>query len=89
MIDTYFDRTDWPSWMNWKSQDFDDSRIFAGSLYSTMIDRNVAEAKANVRSIINNRVSWHRVEIGNGIVLGDPQSVFNADGTFKTQWKTS
>lgn len=84
MIDTYFDRTDWPRWMNWKSQDFDDPRIFAGSLYSTMIDRNVAEAKANVRSVIKNRAAWHRVEIRNGIGLGDPQSVFNADGTFKT-----
>jgi hypothetical protein len=54
-----------------------------------MIDRNVAEAKANVLHLINNRVSWHRVEIGNGITLGAPESVFKPDGTFKTEWKFS
>ena len=91
MIDTYFDRTSWPTWMTLKPQStpFDDPRFFNGSLYSTMIDRNVAEAKCNLRHMIDNRVSWHRVEIDNGITLGDPDSVFNADGTFKTQWKTS
>lgn len=48
MIDTYFDRTDWPTWMNPKHQPkhWDDPRYFNGSLYSTVIDCNVAEAKA-------------------------------------------
>jgi hypothetical protein len=89
MIDTYFDRTSWPAWMNLKpsTKHWEDPRYFDHQLYSTMIERNMAEAKANVRKIINNRVSWHRVEIGNHIKLGDPESVFNADGTFKTQWK--
>lgn len=91
MIDTYFDRTSWPTWMTIKPQSnhWEDPRYFNHQLYSTMIDRNVAEAKCNLCHMIDNRVSWHRVEIDNGITLGDPDSVFNADGTFKTQWKTS
>jgi hypothetical protein len=91
MIDTYFDRVSWPTWMNQKPQPphWEDPRYFHHQLYMTMIDRNVAEAKANVLHLINNRVSWHRVEIGNGITLGDPESVFKPDGTFKTEWKFS
>jgi hypothetical protein len=91
MIDTYFDRASWPTWMQLKPQPnhWKDPRYFNHQLYSTMIDRNVAEAKANVLHLINNRVSWHRVEIGNGITLGNPESVFKTDGTFKTEWKFS
>jgi len=91
MIDTYFDRVSWPTWMNLKPQPqhWEDPRYFNHQLYMTMIDRNVAEAKANVLHLINNRVSWHRVEIGNGITLVDPESVFKPDGTFKTEWKFS
>ncbi len=88
MIDTYFDRASWPTWMTLKPQShhWEDPRYFNHQLYMTMIDRNVAEAKANVRGLIDNRVSWHRVEIGNGIKLSDPESVFKPDGTFKTEW---
>jgi hypothetical protein len=88
MIDTYFDRASWPTWMTLKPQPkhWEDPRYFQHQLYMTMIDRNVAEAKANVRSMIDNRVSWHRVEIGNHIKLGDEDSVFKPDGTFKTTW---
>jgi hypothetical protein len=91
MIDTYFDRASWPTWMtqNQQSPHWEDPRYFDHQLYSTMIARNVAEAKSNVRQLINNRVSWHRVEIGNGIKLSDPESVFKPDGTFKTEWKFS
>jgi hypothetical protein len=64
----------------------EDPRYFNHQLYMTMIDRNVAEAKANVHGVIQNRVSWHRIEIGNHITLGDPESVFKPDGTFKTIW---
>jgi len=90
MIDTYFDRADWPVWMNLKpsTKHWEDPRYFEHQLYSTMIERNVAEAKDNVRQLINNRVSWHRVEIGNQIKLSDPESVFKADGTLK-KWGSS
>jgi hypothetical protein len=88
MIDTYFDRVSWPTWMTLKPQPnhWEDPRYFNHELYSTMIDRNVAEAKANVRSVIDNRAAWHRVEIQTGISLGHPDSVFKPDGTFKTIW---
>jgi len=88
MIDTYFDRVDWPTWMQLKpsTKHWEDPRYFNHQLYSTMIERNVAEAKANVHGVIQNRVSWHRVEIGNHIKLGDAESVFKPDGKFKTTW---
>jgi hypothetical protein len=72
-----------------QSKHWEDPRYFNHQLYMTMIDRNVAEAKANVLHLINNRVAWHRVEIGNHITLGDPESVFKPDGTFKTTWTYS
>jgi hypothetical protein len=88
MIDTYFDRASWPTWMTLKPQSphWDDPRYFNHQLYMTMIDRNVAEAKVNVNAVIQNRAAWHRVEIQAGIKLGHPESVFKPDGTFKTIW---
>ena len=88
MIDTYFDRVSWPTWMDRKSQSkhWEDPRYFNHQLYMTMIDRNVAEAKANVHGVIQNRAALHRVEISNHIKLGDADSVFSADGKFKTTW---
>jgi hypothetical protein len=88
MIDTYFDRASWPTWMTFKPQfhHWDDPRYFNHQLYMTMIDRNVAEAKVNVNAVIQNRAAWHRVEISNHIKLGDADSVFSADGKFKTIW---
>jgi hypothetical protein len=69
-----------------QSQHWEDPRYFHHQLYMTMIDRNVAEAKANVHGVIQNRAAWHRVEIQAGIKLGHPESVFKTDGTFKTIW---
>jgi hypothetical protein len=62
MIDTYFDRADaatnWKRTRDHKLQEiYDDRRYFQGNLYSTMIDRNVAEAKFNLCAFINERVS--------------------------------
>jgi len=65
MINTYFDRVD-------ASQGFtptrsapvhEDPRYFMGQLYASMIDRNVAEAKLNLRIFINARVFKHKVEM--------------------------
>lgn len=55
MIDTYFDRCDAAN--DYKSTAsrpiWEDPRYYNGSLYSTLIDRNVAEAKANLASHID------------------------------------
>jgi hypothetical protein len=69
-----------------QSHHWEDPRYFNHQLYMTMIDRNVAEAKANVNSVIQNRAAWHRVEIQAGIKLGHPDSVFKPDATLKTIW---
>jgi len=82
MIDTYFDRVD-------AAQGFtptrcapvhDDPRYFMGQLYASMIDRNVAEARFNLRIFINANWWNHRCELKKGIKLGHRMSMFNTTG---------
>jgi hypothetical protein len=52
MTDTYMDRADAATGYKPTHQaapDYDDPRYFRGSLYATIIDRMVAEAKYNLR----------------------------------------
>jgi hypothetical protein len=50
MLDTYMDKTSWPTWMTPSpAVDRDDPRYWNGALYNTVIDRMVAEAKYNLR----------------------------------------
>lgn len=73
MIDTYFDRVDaangWKSQRDNKLQElYEDPRYYNGSLYSTMIDRNVAAAKDQVRLCILARTERVRYEIYRGFM---------------------
>lgn len=69
MIDSYFDRADAAA-RNWRTDRdqslqamYDDPRYFRGSLYSTMIDRNVAEAKYNLAYFIDTAVLHHKLRL--------------------------
>jgi hypothetical protein len=88
MLDSYFDKKDWPVWMTTKSvaASFDDPRYYNGALYNTVLDRNVAQAKDNVRRSISNAHAWHRIEIARGLQAGQPESVFDTTGKFTPVW---
>jgi hypothetical protein len=69
MIDTYFDRVDAAQGFKPKRSRpvHDDPRYFNGHLYATMLDRNVAEAKANLEHFIDMTWEHHRYELAMGI----------------------
>lgn len=89
MIDTYFDRCDAASGA-WRTQRdhslqslYDDPRYFGGQLYATMIDRNVAEAKDRLASMLDRDLAIHRWEMNYGIKVGDWDSYFDKNGIRK------
>jgi hypothetical protein len=84
MIDSYFDKKDWPVWMSRKSPApmFDDPLYYNHSLYNNAINRDVAMAKDAVKRRINQVCAWHKIEIQNGLHVGHPDSVFDAAGKF-------
>jgi hypothetical protein len=88
MLDTYFDKQDWPVWMNRKSSlpSFDDPLYYNHSLYCNAISRDVAQAKDAVKRHIDTICAWHKVEIESGLTVGHPDSVFDSAGKFVNFW---
>jgi hypothetical protein len=88
MLDTYFDKKDWPVWMSSKSSApaFDDPRYYNGSLYTSVISRDVAQAKDAIKRHIDTICAWHKVEIESGLSVGHPDSVFDSAARFVTVW---
>ena len=87
MIDTYFDRCDWPVWMQTKQQQpiHEDPRYWGGQLYATVTDRTVAKARAMVRFTIAAAARDHQFEMQCGIPVGTELSVFDSAGRRKGQ----
>ena len=90
MIDTYMDRAD-AATGNWRTQRdnsvqqlYDDPRYYNGSLYATVIDRNVAEARDRLTGVIDRAVQQNRRELRLGIKLGHLGSLFQASGHRKS-----
>lgn len=85
MIDTYFDRVDAAQGYKFTpSQPIsEDPRYWGGQLYATVIDRQVAEARATLRWVITNAARWHKAEMAHGIRLGDSHSFYTAAGVMK------
>lgn len=88
MIDTYFDRCDAASgYKPTRSAPMsDDPRYYNGSLYVTMIHRNVAEAKANLAQELDADIKRHKLEISrqSPIPLDCYWSAFDHNGRRKT-----
>lgn len=87
MLDTYFDRCDWPVWMQTKQQQpiHEDPRYWGGQLYATVADRTVAKARAMVRFTVAAAARDHLAEMSRGISLGTKQSLFDGAGRRKGQ----
>lgn len=91
MIDTYFDRADNMNRTNWLTAQREDvrrritesDRYYNGVLYSTVLDRMVAEATENTRIRLDTSHRLHKIEIAKNIRLGDHRSWFKADGRRK------
>jgi hypothetical protein len=69
MIDTYMDRADAATGYKPTKQaapDYDDPRYFRGSLYATVIDRMVAEAKYNLAVHISLSCLKHKAAMARG-----------------------
>ena len=86
MIDTYFDRVD-AATGNWRTQRdnsvqqlYDDPRYYNGSLYATVIDRDVAEARDRLADSVSRTHAKHARELRLGIKLGHLGSLFQASG---------
>lgn len=86
MIDTYFDRADaaqrYPAIFPPQSV-HEDPRYWGGQLYSTVIARMVAEARAMVRFTVAAAARDHQREMYCGIPLGTKHSVFDGAGRRK------
>lgn len=82
MIDTYFDRVDAATgYKPTPSRPInEDPRHYNGSLYATVIDRNVAEARDRLTGVIDRAVHQHSRELRLGIKLGHLGSLFQASG---------
>ena len=93
MIDTYFDRADNVYRINWlanpnqreeyRKEPSASPRYYKGEIYATLLDRNVAEAKENLRLSVLAASRMHRREVYANIRLGDKHSWFKADGSPK------
>lgn len=89
MIDSYFDRCDaatgtWRTDRDHAVQSlYDDPRYFRGHFYSTMIDRNVAEARDKLGRHIERSARDHKYEICYGIRAGSTLSWFQSSGRRK------
>jgi hypothetical protein len=86
MIDTYMDRVD-AATGNWRIQRdnsvqqlYDHPCYYNGSLYATIIDRTVAEARDSLTGVIDRAVHQHRRELRLGIKMGHLGSLFQASG---------
>ena len=86
MLDTYFDRVDAASgYEPTPSRPIsEDPRYWGGKLYATVIDRQVAEARAILRWTIGMTANNHRHEIRHGVRLGSQHSIFEANGRWKS-----
>lgn len=60
-----------------------DPRFYNGDLYTTMIERNVAEARDRLAGVIDRAWMHHRIERLQRIPLGHPGSLFRANGRRK------
>lgn len=85
MLDTYFDRCDWPVWMQTKQQQpiHEDPRYWGGQLYATVADRTVAKARAMVRFTVAAAARDHLAEMSCGIPVGTKHSLFDGAGRRK------
>ena len=86
MIDTYFDRCDAASGYRptpSKPMDRDDPRYYAGALYVTPSAARAAEARAELRYVIENMARFHKQEMARGIKVGARDSWYRADGRSK------
>lgn len=92
MIDSYFDRADAATGYRPTPSIFppisEDPRYFNYALYSTMIERNVAEAKWRLNFHISLIISAHKLEIRNGVPMGSECSRFQYDGKLKPQFRS-
>jgi hypothetical protein len=86
VIDTYFDRVDAATgYEPTPSRPIsEDPRHWGGQLYATVIDRQVAEARAIVRWVVVTTAATHSVEMRHGIQLGSRHSQFEANGRWKS-----
>lgn len=82
MIDTYFDRCDAASGFRSTARfiDSNDPRYFAGQLYATVIDRNVAEARLRIADQVEVHHWLHSHELRQGIRMGGLRSNFDSNG---------
>ncbi len=84
MIDCYRDPHDWQRWKgqrdNAVQQQYEDPCYFNGSLYATLLDRNVAMAKFQLMCALERDIRYHLFEISQGVQVGTRDSVFNAQG---------
>lgn len=86
MIDTYMDRSDAATGYRpppAKPVDREDPRYWAGQLYATVTDCNVARARAVLRWELSQNALEHRHETRLGIRMGSEHSVFTANGKRK------
>lgn len=89
MIDTYFDRVD--AAQGYRDREtlssfyytYNDPRYYNGQLYCTMIDRNVAEAKDRLASMLHWECEVHRREMRLDIKPGSLGSLFTTSGKRK------
>jgi hypothetical protein len=91
-IDTYADRADAATGYRPTPSTFpdisEDPRYFNYQLYSTMIARNVAEAKWRLNFHMTPIVNAHKLEMRNGIPMGCECSRFQDDGKLKPQFRS-
>jgi hypothetical protein len=55
---------------------YEDPRYWCGQLYTTVVDRMVAEAKHRLRVNLDCDWATHRLEMQANIKLGDSRSIF-------------
>ena len=90
MIDTYMDRCDAANWRsasdNKVQQLFEDPRYWNRWLYDTVIDRQVAKARALLKWQLLTDVSNHKHEIRQGVRVGSAGSLFESNGRMRRMW---
>ena len=89
MIDGYRDPFDWQRWRDADSEAQrervrKDPRYYAGQLYSTIIDRNAAEARDRLAQQLERDVNRHKLEIRAWISMDSFWSAFNNNGVHKS-----
>lgn len=85
MIDTYMDRVDQLTGFRRTPSHpvYEDPRYFKGSLYETVLDRLVAEAKEHLSTELERDLMHHRWEMCYRIPVGMGRSFFTKEGRRK------